>query len=333
MAKELKVWHIDRIADDHEAVVNIGTCPTLQYGTGCFEGIRCYKTEKGPAIFRLEDHVNRLLYSFSIFGVEHQYSKDYIKNAIAETIKANQLEEAYIRPVMYLDGTAGVKNIGKCKARLYVRAEYWPPLLGSNPISIKVSSKERISPNALITDAKITGHYVNSFLANKEAQESGYNEALMRDYRMDVAEGSTENIFIFDKGKIYTPKTTSILPGITRDSVIKIAQNLGIIVREEDFRVRDAKRADEAFFTGTAAEIVSIGIIDDTAIGSENEKMYNKMLDHNSAEISEVGVLPEFREEALSFMKEGLITKTLHEKYSDVVHGRDEGYGRWLTYI
>lgn len=274
---------------------------TLHYGSGAFEGIRCYKTPRGPAIFKLDDHVKRMISSFSIFGVQCPYTEERIKNAIKETVRVNWLEEGYIRPILFFGyGEMGLKNLAKCEINLAVACWPWGSYLGERAIRAKISSIRRISPLSLVTSAKICGHYVNSILASKEVKKLKYDEAIMLDYRGNVSEGPGENIFIVKNKRIYTPTLGSILAGITRGSVITIATDLGYKVREKEIKPKDLFSADECFFTGTAAEVTAIGKI-------ENKKIGNGEIGEATAKIKRV--------------------------YMDAVHGKIKRYQNWLTYL
>jgi branched-chain amino acid aminotransferase len=274
---------------------------TLHYGSGAFEGIRCYKTDKGPAIFRLKEHVKRMLDSFSIFGVPSPYSQEQIENAIKETVKANNLEEGYIRPLLFFGyGEMGLKNLGKCEINLAIACWPWGSYLGEKAINVKISKFGRISPKSFKTEAKICGHYVNSILASKDVKEQGYDEAIMLNDDGNIAEGPGENIFIVKDKKLCTPKLGSILSGITRDSVITIAKDMGCKVEEKNLSVEEVIQADECFFTGTAAEVTAISSIDGKKIGDG-------------------GI--------------GKVTEQIKKIYLDAVHGRNKKYEKWLTFV
>ncbi len=261
-----KIWMDGKLVDWKDANVHILT-HSLHYGSGVFEGIRCYKTQKGPAVFRLKEHIDRLFFSADVMGMKLIYSKDEISKAILETIRANKQQECYIRPLIYYgDGTMGL-NPEKVPVKVSIAVWPWGAYLGDKPVSVKTSSKMRIDPRTTEVSAKICGHYTNSIMANLEAKKQGYDEALLLDYKGYVAEGSGENIFMVKKNKLITPALGTILPGITRAAIIKIAKDLGYEVEEKDFTLEELKNADEVFFTGTAAEVTSINKID--------EKLYN----------------------------------------------------------
>lgn len=294
-----KIWMDGKFVDWQEANIHILT-HTLHYGGGIFEGIRAYKTNKGPAVFRLPEHIDRFFYSASALEMEIPFSKQEIKQAILETIKINQIEECYIRPIAFFGyGKMGLNPKG---APVQTAIAVWPwgaYLGGKETISVKISKYIRLHPKSTIADAKITGHYVNSILSSLEIQKAGFDEALLLDYEGYVAEGPGENIFIVKNNKLYTPPLGTILDGITRDSVIEIAKDLGIKNQEKKITVKELKSADEAFFSGTAAEICPIGKIDNTLIN--NGKM-------------------------------GEITEKIKDLYQKIVHGKEEKYFHWLQF-
>jgi len=301
--KSDKIWMDGKLVDWDKANVHILT-HTLHYGLGVFEGIRCYRTIKGSAIFRLDEHVNRLFSSAHIFNIEIPYSKDEIRQAIIETVKINKLRECYIRPLVYIGyGAMGVYPKGN---PISVAVAVWPwgAYLGDEGlekgIKIKVSSFTRHHVNSSMTRAKVCGNYVNSQIAKKEAIACGYDEALLLDPEGYVSEGSGENIFIVRNGRIKTTPLTTILEGITRDSIIRIAGDNKIPVEEERFTRDEIYIADEAFFTGTAAEVTPIREIDGRKIGIGSR---------------------------------GKVTKKLQSIFFDIVKGRNRKYESWLTRI
>jgi branched-chain amino acid aminotransferase len=298
-----KIWMDGRLVGWDEANVHILT-HTLHYGLGVFEGIRCYKTGSGPAVFRLDEHVERLIKSAHIFQMEVPYSHAEIKNAISETIKANKIEECYIRPIVYIGyGAMGLYPRGN-PISLAIAVWPWGTYLGeegiTNGIKVKVSSFIRGHVDSNMSRAKVCGYYVNSQLAKKEAIACGYDEALLLDTEGYVSEGSGENIFIVRKGVLKTTPLTSILDGITRDSVMTIAKDEGINVKEERFTRDEIYIGDEAFFTGTAAEVTPIRELDGRAIGEG---------------------------------RPGPVTKKIQSIFFDTVKGKNKKYERWLTYI
>lgn len=277
---------------------------TLHYGLGMFEGIRCYSTAKGSAIFRLDEHVDRLFASAHIFNIEIPYSRQEIRQAIITTVRANKLRECYIRPLVYIGyGAMGLYPKGN-PINVAIAAWPWGAYLGDEGlekgIKIKVSSFTRHHVNSSMARAKVCGHYVNSQIAKKEAIACGYDEALLLDPEGYVSEGSGENIFIVRNGRIKTTPLTTILEGITRDSIITIARDHKIPIAEERFTRDEIYIADEAFFTGTAAEVTPIREIDGRKIGIGSR---------------------------------GKITKKLQAVFFDTVKGKNKKYESWLTKI
>jgi len=292
-----------KFVDWDDAKVHVLT-HTLHYGLGAFEGIRCYKTEKGPAIFRLDEHVNRLFASAAIFMLEIPFSKAEIKAAIIKTVKINKLKECYIRPLVYIGyGAMGLYPKGN-PVNVSISAWPWGAYLGDEAlekgIRVKVSSFARHHIGSTMTMAKACGYYVNSQIAKKEAITGGFDEALLLDTDGYVSEGSGENIFIVRNNMLKTTPLTSILEGITRDSIIQIAKDIKIPLREKRFTRDEVYIADEAFFTGTAAEITPIRELDGRKIG--------------------IG-------------KRGKITGKLQKIFFDIVKGKNRKYESWLTRI
>ncbi len=304
MEKVEKIWLDGEFVAWDEANIHILT-HTLHYGLGVFEGIRCYSDGNGrSAIFRLREHVDRLFESAHIVQMEIPFSRDEIERAIVETVRANGLEECYIRPIAFLgDGSMGLFPKDN-PVRVAIAVWPWGAYLGEEGITrgikVKISSYTRLHVNANMTKAKVCGNYVNSILAKREAVAAGYDEALLLDADGYVCEGSGENIFIVKRGEVKTPSLTSVLRGITRDSVITIAKDKGIRVVEDRFTRDELYTADEAFFTGTAAEITPIREVDGRVIGEG---------------------------------RPGPVTKALQETFFEVVKGRMERYRDWLTTI
>ncbi|MEC4675636.1 MAG: branched-chain amino acid transaminase [Nitrospirota bacterium] len=303
ITKTDKIWMDGELVDWDKAQVHVLT-HTLHYGLGVFEGIRCYKTAEGSAIFRLDDHVERFFQSAHIFMMKIPFSKDQIRSAIIETVRVNGLRECYIRPLAYI----GYGNMGLYSTENPVKVSIavwpWGTYLGDegleNGIRIKVSSFTRHHVNSSMTRGKVCGYYVNSQLAKNEAKSCGYDEALLLDTQGYVSEGSGENIFIIRNKQIKTTPLTSILEGITRDSIIKIAGDNDITVKEECFTRDEIYISDEAFFSGTAAEITPIREVDSRTIGDGGR---------------------------------GEITEKLQSIFFDIVKGRNSGYDFWLTRI
>jgi len=298
-----KIWMDGRFVKWDKATVHV-LSHTLHYGLGVFEGIRCYKTQKGSAIFRLDEHIDRLFNSAHIFMMDIPYSKREIRDAIIKTIKVNNIRECYIRPLAYIGyGSMGINPKGN-PINVSIAVWAWGTYLGEHGlrkgIRIKTSSFIRNHVNANMTRGKICGYYVNSQLAKKEAISCGFDEALLLDTEGYVAEGSGENIFIARNGILKTTPLTSILEGITRDSIMQIAQDEGIGITDERFTRDEVYIADEAFFTGTAAEVTPIRALDNRVIGSG---------------------------------KPGPITKRLQTIFFDIVKGKNNKYESWLTKV
>ncbi len=269
--KKLKVWMNGKLVDFEDAKVSV-LCHTLHYGTSFFEGIRCYKTKKGSAIFRLKEHTDRLFDSAKIYRTEIPFTREEINNAIVETIKVNKLESCYIRPLVYRGlGALGV-NPFNSPVEVMIAVWEWGAYLGEEAITkgvdVKISTWTKIAPNTLPAMAKAGANYMNSQLAKMEAIIDGYEEGILLNSMGFVAEGSGENLFLIKDGKIYTtPYSSSILPGITRNSVIKIAEDFGYEVIETQIPREWLYIADELFFTGTAAEVTPIKSVDRIPIG------------------------------------------------------------------
>jgi branched-chain amino acid aminotransferase len=298
-----KIWMNGKFVKWDDAKVHVLT-HTLHYGTGVFEGIRCYKTDSGPAVFRLQEHVGRLFDSAHILQMEMPFTREAVAEAILETIRVNKIEACYIRPIAFLG--YGAMGIFPKENPVQVSIAVWPwgSYLGEeglkNGIRVKISSFNRPHVNATMVRSKTTANYANSLLAKREALKNGYDEAMLLDTDGYVAEGSGENVFIVRKGVIKTPPLTSILEGITRDAIMQIAAERGMRLVEERFTRDELYVADEAFFTGTAAEITPIREVDNRSIGEG---------------------------------KPGPVTKELQSAFFDIVHGRDSRHADWLTYV
>lgn len=297
--KRQKIWLDGKLVDWKDAKVHVLT-NALHYGSGVFEGIRCYKTEKGPAVFRLDEHLNRFHYSAGCLGIKIPFTKDGLKKAILELIRVNNLEECYIRPVAFCGcGPVGL-DIAGSPINTAVIAWPWGVYLGGKELSAIISSYRRLSPRAVPIDAKVSGYYVNSIIASTEAKKRGADEAILLDDNGYVAEGAGENVFIVKNLKIYTPMKGAILPGITRDGVIQIAESNGIKIIEKKISVPELKNADEVFFTGTAIEVCSVVKINNRRVGD--------------------GI-------------SGPITLKIKEEYNKIVTGQNNKYKKWLTYV
>lgn len=292
-----------KFVDWDKATIHVLT-HTLHYGLGVFEGIRCYEARSGPAVFRLDEHVDRLFRSAHIFLIDMPYTKQEIREAIIETIKVNKIKECYIRPLVYIGyGAMGIYPKGN-PVNVSIAVWSWGAYLGDegirDGIKVKTSSFIRNHVNANMTRGKVTGYYVNSQLAKKEAILCGYNEALLLDTEGYVSEGSGENIFMVRNGILKTTPLTSILEGITRNTIMKIASDQNIQVVEERFTRDELYIADEAFFTGTAAEVTPVRELDGRVIGSG---------------------------------RPGPITRKLQSVFFDIVRGKNKKYESWLTKI
>ncbi len=277
------IWMDGALVPFAEAKIHVIT-PTLHYGVGVFEGIRSYQTPRGPAIFRLRDHLQRFIESVRILGIsDYPYSIDQIQQAIHDTILANGFSECYIRPLMYLDGPLGL-NMDLSTPKLAIATWEWGPYLGEESqktgIHMMVSSITRLHPNVNMTKSKLTGNYANSMLVKTLALRSGYDEAVILDPSGFVAECTGENVFLVRDGVIYTPPRASILEGLTRDTVLVLAKDLGIPVIEEQLTRDQLYIADEVFITGTAAEIVAARMIDFRRIGEGKPGPIMKSLLH-----------------------------------------------------
>ena len=299
-----KIWMDGKLIPWEEANVHILT-HSLHYGLAVFEGIRCYLCKDGKsAVFRLREHVDRLFDSAQIGDIKIPYSNREIAEACKETLRVNQLKEGYIRPIVFIgEGVMGVYP-GDNPIRVAIIAWSWGAYLGDEAlekgIRVKVSSYTRHHVNVMMTKAKICGNYVNSVLAKREVMKMGYDEALMLDTEGYVSEASGENIFMVKNGVLKTTPLTSVLPGITRDSVIRIAKAKKIPLLEERFTRDELYTAQEAFFTGTAAELTPIREIDNRIIGNG---------------------------------KPGPLTKELQAAFFDIVKGKNSEYREWLDYL
>ena len=304
MEKTKKIWMDGKFVNWEDANVHILT-HTLHYGLGVFEGIRCYKCEDGrSAVFRLQEHTDRLFESAHIMQVQIPYSREEINKAIIETLKINDLKEGYIRPLVYLSaGSMGIYPKDN-PVKVAIAVWSWGAYLGEKAIKegirVKISSFTRHHVNVGMTKAKVVGNYVNSILAKREVIAMGYDEALLLDTDGYISEGSGENIFMVKDGLLKTTPLTSVLRGITRDSVIRIAKDKGIPVLEGRFSRDELYTADEAFFTGTAAEITPIREVDNRKIGEG---------------------------------KPGPVTKIIQETFFNAVKGREKKYAMWLAYL
>ena len=297
------IWLDGKLVPWREANTHVLT-HTLHYGMGVFEGVRAYETARGPAIFRLQDHTDRLFRSAHILGMSLPFSKEEINAAHLDVVKANGLKSCYFRPMaFYGSGKLGVAP-KKDDVQVIVAAWPWGAYLGEDGlekgIRVKTSSFTRHHVNITMCKAKANGNYMNSILANNEATADGYDEALLLDVEGYVAEGSGENLFLVRDGVLYTPELTSCLDGITRDTIIRFCADLGLTLKEKRITRDEVWIADEAFFTGTAAEVTPIRELDRRAIGEG---------------------------------KRGPITAEIQKRYFDCVKGLDESKQHWLTHV
>jgi len=287
------IWKNGKLISWDEATTHVLT-HGLHYGAAVFEGIRCYNTQRGPAIFKLHEHIERFFYSAKQLGMKIPYKPDEISEAIIKILKVNHCEEAYIRPLAYYGyGSMKVTPMPDLPVDVIIACWPWGDYLPVKAVDVMTSAYIRIHPKSTIADAKISGHYVNSILAGIALRNTHYHEALLLDAEGFVAEGSAENIFIVKNKKIITPPEGTILVGITRKAIMEIAYGLGFSVEERRFTVKEIYQADEAFFSGTAVEVTAIRSLDDHliaegAIGPVTEKI--KQCYHQWVH----GLLPDF---------------------------------------
>jgi branched-chain amino acid aminotransferase len=299
--REGLIWFDGEMVDWKDAKVHVLT-HTLHYGMGVFEGVRAYNTEDGTAIFRLQEHTDRLFRSAHIMNMEMPFSKEEIFEAQIQSVKQNKLPDAYIRPMAFYGSEGMGLRAEGLKVHVIVAAWSWPSYMSPEAlergIKVRTSSYTRHHVNISMCKAKANGHYINSMLALKEALSGGADEALLLDNEGYVSEGSGENIFIIYNGILYTPELTSCLDGITRNSILTMAKDLGYEVREKRITRDEVYVADEAFFTGTAAEVLPIRELDGRLIGSG---------------------------------KRGPITEKFQSLYFDHVYGRNKDHAEWRT--
>jgi len=295
------IWMDGAFVPWRDANVHVLT-HTLHYGMGVFEGIRAYNTQQGPAIFRLREHTRRFFDSAKILNMTLPYSRETIDQACIDAVRENGLESGYIRPMAFLGSEGMGLRADNLKVHVIVAAWDWGSYLGADNmahgIRIKTSSLSRHHVNVSMCRAKANGHYINSMLALQEAVACGYDEALLLDVDGFVAEGSGENFFIIRDGVIYTPELTSALAGVTRNAVVHIAEDLGYELREKRITRDEVYTCDEAFFTGTAAEVTPVRELDDRVIGNGTR---------------------------------GPITEHIQKTFFDQVEGRRDAYPEWLT--
>jgi len=297
------IWYDGKMVNWRDATTHVLT-HTLHYGMGVFEGVRAYKTDKGTAIFRLQEHTDRLFRSAHILQMKLPYTKQEIMEAQKAAVRENNLESAYMRPMAFYGAEAMGISAKTLSTHVIVAAWKWGAYMGQdaldNGIRVKTSSFSRHHVNITMCKAKANGNYMNSILAHQEAAQDGYDEALLLDVDGFVAEGSGENVFIIRNGKLYTPDLTSALEGITRDTIVQLAAEIGLTVIEKRITRDEVYSADEAFFTGTAAEVTPIRELDRRDIGTGTA---------------------------------GPITKQLQKMYFDAVSGKSAQHADWLTLV
>ena len=297
------IWYDGKMVNWRDATTHVLT-HTLHYGMGVFEGVRAYKTDKGTAIFRLQEHTDRLFRSAHILQMKMPFTKEEMMEAQKAAVRENNLESAYMRPMAFYGAEAMGISAKTLSTHVIVAAWKWGAYMGQealdNGIRVKTSSFSRHHVNITMCKAKANGNYMNSILAHQEAAQDGYEEALLLDVDGFVAEGSGENIFIVRNGKLYTPDLTSALEGITRDTIVQLAAEIGLTVIEKRITRDEVYGADEAFFTGTAAEVTPIRELDRRAIGTGTA---------------------------------GPITKQLQKMYFDAVTGKSAKHADWLTLV
>ncbi|VVB66316.1 Amino-transferase class IV [Candidatus Gugararchaeum adminiculabundum] len=298
------IWMNGKLVKWEDAKIHVLT-HALHYGSGVFEGIRCYKTPKGPAVFRLKDHIQRLVKSAEAYKMKLPYSAEEMCKAVKDTVRENKIDACYIRPILYNGyGEMGL-NPTNCKVDFAVAVWEWGTYLGEEGLEkgvrVKVSSWSRFDQRSMPTAAKACGNYLNSILAKLEAIECGVDECILLNTNGSVAEGPGENVFAVYHGKLLTPPgSAGILYGITRNSIMHVARDMGMEVIERDMNRNDLYLADELFFTGTAAEVSPIREVDGRKIG--------------------IG-------------KRGPVTEKLQKKFFEIAAGKDLKYEKWLDYV
>jgi branched-chain amino acid aminotransferase len=299
MKKAKYIWKNGTLIEWDEAQTHVLT-HGLHYGSAVFEGLRFYPTDKGPAIFRLKEHTERLFYSAETIGVTPEYSKEEINEAIITVVKENGLKSGYIRPLIYYGyGKMGLNPIG-AEADYLVAAWEWGKYLKGETIKCCISNYIRVHPKSVVADAKVSGYYSNSILASLDSSKRGFDEAILLDYEGNVAEGPGENIFIVKNNELFTPKPGNILPGLTRATIINIAKKLNIKVTEKTITEKELFEADEVFLTGTAAEVTPVAQINESTIANGNV---------------------------------GKTTKIIKDFYLDTVTGKKPEFNHYLTYV
>ena len=298
-----KIWMDGDLLEWSDAKIHVLT-HTLHYGTGVFEGVRAYETAVGPAIFRLNDHTKRLFNSADLIGMSIPYSLEELNDAQANIVRENKLNNAYIRPMCFYGSEGMGLRADNLKVHVCIAAWDWGSYLGddkiTNGIKVKVTDFPKRSEKSMLHKAKASGNYLYSMLALKDALNSGFDEALILDVDNNVNEGSGENFFMVKDDILYTPRDHTVLNGITRQTIIDISKDLDLEVYEKDISVDDVKVADEAFFTGTAAEVTPVVQVDQSKIGDGTT---------------------------------GKITRKVQKEYFDLIRGKNTKYDHWLTRV
>ena len=298
-----KIWMDGDLLEWSDAKIHVLT-HTLHYGTGVFEGVRAYETSNGSAIFRLQDHTDRLFESARLIGMKIPFTADELNSAQVDVVKINALKNAYIRPMCFYGSEGMGLRADNLKVHACIAAWDWGSYLGDdkilNGIKVKVTEFPKRTEKSMIHKAKASGNYLYSMLALKDALSSGYDEALILDINNNVNEGSGENFFMLKDNLLLTPKDATVLNGITRQTVMEIGREMNLNVQERDISVEDAKNCNEAFFTGTAAEVTPIVQIDNVSLNNG---------------------LP------------GPITKKIQKIYFDTIRGKMSQYNHWLTKV
>ena len=298
-----KIWMDGDLLEWSDAKIHVLT-HTLHYGTGVFEGVRAYETSAGPAIFRLNDHTKRLFNSADLIGMTIPYSPEELNDAQANIVRENKLNNAYIRPMCFYGSEGMGLRADNLKVHVCIAAWDWGSYLGddkiTNGIKVKVTDFPKRCEKSMLHKAKASGNYLYSMLALKDALNSGFDEALILDVDNNVNEGSGENFFMVKNDILYTPRDHTVLNGITRQTIIDISKDLDLEVFEKDISVDDVKVADEAFFTGTAAEVTPVVQVDQSKIGDGTT---------------------------------GIITRKVQKEYFDLIRGKNTRYDHWLTRV
>ncbi|MCY4176971.1 MAG: branched-chain amino acid transaminase [Endozoicomonadaceae bacterium] len=296
------IWFNGEFICDEKANISIAS-HTIHYGSGAFEGVRVYETERGPAIFRAEEHTQRLFNSARLIGMKLPFDQKTILRAQQEVIRRNHFSSAYLRPVVfYNDNSLGVYPQGN-DVHVSVIAWDWKNYFGAEKdqgISVVTSTFKRLYPGSVFAKAKITGHYVNSILALQEAKRKGYQEAILFDCNGFIAEGSSANIFLVKNNILYTPTDANILPGITRDTIMALARDANYQVVEKNLTRDELYLADEIFFSGTASEVTPVSFVDDLPVGDGTT---------------------------------GPVTTEMRDAYFEVTHGKSHKYEHWNTIV